>query len=40
MKKKRWFEIFSVIVLIVIIYSFIMIRNLNATRYGNVDTIF
>lgn len=40
MKKKRWFEIFSVIILIVIIYSFIMIRNLNTTRYGNVDTIF
>ncbi|MCB2292856.1 alpha/beta hydrolase [Clostridium algoriphilum] len=40
MKKKRGFKIFSVLAVIVIVYSSIMIHNLNTTSYGKVDTLF
>ncbi|HEY8805466.1 MAG TPA: alpha/beta hydrolase [Clostridium sp.] len=40
MKKKKAFWIFSVVVLIAVIYSSITIKNITTTSYGKVDTIF
>jgi acetyl esterase len=40
MKKKIMFGIFSVVVLIVIIYGSFIIKNLTTTSYGKLDTVF
>lgn len=40
MKKKRGLDIFLIIFLTIVIYAFIMIKVINTTSYGNVDTIF